>query len=223
MWSRFLSLLRMTLKVRASLESHANERRNCGTFRVLTSFWLNFTVQLSVQVHPLPLRGQEGIKRKFHPRACALSSLLPLTVGMKSSCSCLRLARPCCWWGLWSSSPLSSALPSQPHHFSLYKHFRNSAHLHTTLWTPSSRLPFLCSTCDNSSLNRSSVLQSLLLRSSVLQSLLLRSSVLQSLLLLLPWSHSSQALHLSISPELLFRPGQQRTLRCEIQGFLLSS
>ena len=103
-----------------------------------------------------PKRGQEGIKRKFHPRACALSSLLPLTVGMKSSCSCLRPARPCCWWGLWSSSPLSSALPSQPHHFSLHKHFWNSAHLHTTLSTPSSRLPFLCSTCDDSSLSWSS-------------------------------------------------------------------
>lgn len=57
MWSRFLSLLKMTLKVRVSLEIYSNERRNCGTFRVLTSVWLNFPVQLPAQVHPLPLRG----------------------------------------------------------------------------------------------------------------------------------------------------------------------
>ena len=57
MWSRFLSLLKMTLKVRVSLEIYANGRRNCGTFRVLTSVWLNLPVQLPAQVHPLPLRG----------------------------------------------------------------------------------------------------------------------------------------------------------------------
>ena len=71
MWSRFLSLLRMTLKVRASLESLANERRNCGTFRVMTSFWLNITVQLSVQVHPLPQEGTGRNKKKIpSPRVC---------------------------------------------------------------------------------------------------------------------------------------------------------
>ena len=79
------------------------------------------------------LEGTGGNKKKILSCACALGSLLPLTVGMKSLCSYSRPACPSCWWGQRSSSPLSPAFPSQPHHFSLHKHFCNSAHLHTTL------------------------------------------------------------------------------------------
>lgn len=78
MWSRFLSLLNVTLKVGESGDS-CKRKEKLWHFHHLDILCVELPAQLSVQIHSSysPEGGQKGMKRKFRPRA---------SVSLPSSC-----------------------------------------------------------------------------------------------------------------------------------------